>query len=220
MSIWDYFTRRERKLEREVATYMDEWIACIRSFQDAWEAWLDRGPGEDFYGHVDTTQQAVSRADELRRKIERDVYSKALLPGCRDDIKDVLDGANSLLSVAERFLFSLGLPGMTLPEEIRPGMTGLADAVCACAEKVDGAVRASFIDRRKADEVLLLAEINALERESEHLERDLIREIFRMDLPTGDKLLLRDLTSQLASMCDLAEHVGDCLTLTSLKRLI
>lgn len=221
MSIWDFFTGSQRRVQLGVATYMDTWLTCMHSFRDTWEVYLADGLGEEFFSCVDDTAKEETRAGDLRRKIEHEMYAKALIPGSRDNIQGVLEAADILLSTAKRILFTLRLQEMILPQEVHSDVTKLVDVVCACAEIVNRAVRVLFVDWGAAGEVLpLVDKIDAFVSEMDRQACNIIREIFRMDLPTGEKILLKDLIRQLANVCDLAEQIGGRVFIASVKRLV
>ena len=97
----------------------------------------------------------------------------------------------------------------------------IIDMSASCCELVNRAVRVLFVGSGKLTELEdLVDEIDSFESEIDHVERSLIRAIFASDLDKGDKLELKDLVRRLTKLSDAAEHVGDRLTLVSVKRRI
>lgn len=219
MGLSDIFMRRQRHIQRLVGQYMDTWIGCIRAFRTAWDIYFTEGIDEEFLYRVDATHKEESRADDIRRQIELELYSKALLPESRGDILGVLESVDELLSTAEWSLYEVHLQGLMIPEEIRPNMIKMVDIACSCCEMVNKAVRILFAGSGKiGDLVSLVHEIDGFESETDHLERSLIRTVFKMDIDTGEKVMLKELIRRLTKVSDRAEHVGDRLTLVSVKR--
>ena len=142
MALIDLFIRRERKVQKLMAGYMDVWIACIRAFRDAWEIYLAEGITEEFLYRVDATHKEESRADDMRRTIEHELYSKALIPESRGDILGTLESVDRLLTAAEWTLYEVRLQEIKIPEPIKPNIAKVVDLTCSCCEMVQKAVRA------------------------------------------------------------------------------
>ncbi|MFH1132221.1 MAG: DUF47 family protein [Pseudomonadota bacterium] len=221
MGLSDLFMRKQRHVQKMVSQYMDVWISCMRAFREAWDVFFVEGASEEFLYRVNATHKEESRADDTRRKIELELYSKALLPESRGDILRVLETVDSLLSDAESSLYEIELQHLKIPKEIEPNLNKLIDVSCSCCELVNRAVRVLFIGSSKAEDVVpLLNEIDNFESEGDHLERSLIRAIFAMKMDTGEKILLKSLIRQVAKMSDGAQRVADGLTLVSVKRRV
>lgn len=204
-----------------VGQYMEVWIGCIRCFRDAWDVYLSDGLGEEFFFRVDATHKEESRADDIRRKIEHELYAKALLPESRGDILGILETVDTLLTQAEWSLYEIQLQEMRIPDEIKPAVGKVVDLSCSCCEMVNKAVRTLFLGSGRFEEVeALVNEIDSFESEIDHLERSLIRTIFRMEIDKGSKLELKGLVRRVTHVSDQAEQVGDRLTLVSVKRRV
>ena len=221
MGFFDFFTAKQRRVQNLVAKYMDVWIGCIRSFRDTWDVYAKEGISEEFYFRVKSTHKEESRADDMRRDIELELYSKALIPESRGDILGLLESVDILLSQAERVLYDIQLQKMDIPDEVKVPFEKMVDITCSCCEVVNKAVRVIFVENNKTNGLMhLVHEIDNLESEADHLERRLIRTILKLDIETGFKLMLKEMVRQLARVTDQAEHVGDRLTIVSVKRRV
>lgn len=221
MSLVDFFTRRERKVQKLIGRYMDVWLTCIRAFRDAWEIYLNEGITEEFLYRVDATHKEESRADDMRRQVEHELYSKALIPESRGDILGTLETVDRLLTEAEWTLYEIQLQEIKIPDPIRANLTKTIDLTCSCCEMVNKAVRTLFVTGGRARDVGELSdEIDDLESEVDHLERAMIRGIWKLDIDTGEKLQLKSLVRRLTKVSDGAEHVADRLTIISVKRRV
>lgn len=213
--------RRERKVQKLLGRYMDIWLACIRAFRDAWDIYLNEGITEEFLYRVDATHKEESRADDMRRQIEHELYAKALIPESRGDILGTLETVDRLLTEAEWTLYEIQLQEVQIPEPIRPNIVKTVDLTCSCCEMVNKAVRALFVAGGRARDIEALTdEIDDLESEVDHLERSMIRAIFKLDTDTGEKMMLKGLVRRLTKVSDGAEHVADRLTIISVKRRV
>lgn len=220
MGLSSLLMRKQNRVQRMMGQYMDIWIGCIRCYRDAWDIYLTQGIGEEFHYRVDATHKEESRADDKRREIEHALYAKALLPESRGDILGILETVDELLTMAEWSLRDVQLQEMKIPEELKSNLNKVVDMSSSCCEMVNKAVRTLFVGGKPHDVVDLVVEIDHFESEIDHIERSLIRTIFRSDLRKGDKLELKDLVRRLTKLSDAAEHVGDRLTLVSTKRRI
>jgi predicted phosphate transport protein (TIGR00153 family) len=221
MSLVDLFMRRERKVQKLVGRYMDVWLGCIRAFRDAWEIYLSEGITEEYLYRVDATHKEESRADDMRRQIEHELYSKALIPESRGDILGTLETVDRLLTEAEWTLYEIQLQEIKLPQAIKANVTKTVDLTCSCCEMVNKVVRLVFVSGGKRQDVEALTdEIDDLESEVDHLERALIRGIWKLPIDTGEKLMLKGLVRRLTKVSDEAEHVADRLTIISVKRRV
>ena len=201
--------------------YMVNWAACVEAFREAWTTVLADGINESFDFQVDRTHKAESKADDIRRKVEFELYAKALLPESRGDILGLLETVDRVLTEAERTLYEIKLQEIDIPADLRPVFAQLVDVSCACCDALDKAVRLVFVDHGKLDAALeLTQQVDDLESESDHLERRLIRMIFKLNTPTGDKVLLKDLVQVLGRVADRAENVANRVRLASVKRRV
>jgi predicted phosphate transport protein (TIGR00153 family) len=213
--------RRQLQIHELVMKYMDTWMMCVRNFRESWEIYHQKSLGEEFFYRCDATHKQESHADDLRRKIEHEMYAKALLPESRGDILGILESVDGLLSQAEDVLFEIQCQEVEIPESLLPRTFKLVEIVYDCAELINKAVRIVLAPKGRLRDVEGLVEkVDSLESEADHLERVLIRSIFKLDIITGDKLVLKDVIRQLGHMCDACEQIGDRLTIVSVKRRV
>lgn len=201
--------------------YLESWIGTVIAFQDAWQTFLELGFGEAFDYKVEFTHKQESRADDLRRNIELELYGKALLPESRGDILGLLETVDRLLSEAEWVLYELQLQEMVIPEPLKERFAGLVQVVCECCVGVHKSLKVMFVETTDAPLLSELTDaVDALESESDHLERGLIRSIFKLDISAGEKILLKELVMRLGTVTDRAENVSNRITLASVKRRV
>ena len=221
MGLFSLLTRRQRYIQGLIEQYLDQWQACVGEFQHAWQIFIERGIGDSFDFQVEKTHKEESRADDLRRKIEWELYAKALLPESRGDILGIIEAVDRLLTDAEWFLYELQLQELEIPEELHDSFSTLLGVVCQCCDTINEAIRLLFTRGGGVDNVRPLTEkIDSLESHADYLERQLIRSIFKSELGTGKKVLLKNVVMVLGRVSDRAEHVGNRITLVSVKRRV
>lgn len=218
MKVFDFFLRKQRLIENYVFDYLEQWGKCLEDFKSAMDVYLTEGLGEKFDYYVEHTHKMESRADDLRKKIEWEMYSKALLPESRGDILGFLETMDKIPNKAESILYQIQLQRLRLPRELTPSLRRIVDLTCEAIQLVYEAAKALI--SQESDIHQLADRIDDKESECDHAERDIIARIFAMDIDTAEKALLKELIIELGTLTDRAENVSDRLTLLSVKRRV
>ncbi len=218
MKVFDFFLRKQRLIETYVIDYLEQWEKCLEGFRNAMEVYLTEGLGERFDYYVEHTHKMESRADDLRKKIEWEMYSKALLPESRGDILGFLETMDKIPNKAESILYQIQLQRLKLPEGLTPSLRRIVDLSCEAVQLVYEA--ATRLISQKGDIHKLADQIDDKESECDHAERDTIAKIFQLDIDTAEKSLLKELIIELGTLTDRAENVSDRLTILSVKRRV
>jgi len=218
MKLLDFFLRKQKIIEKDVFDYLCQWKKCLEDFKNGMEVYLNEGLGEKFDYHVQQTHKTESLADDLRRKVEWEMYSKALLPESRGDILGFLETMDKLPNKAESLLYQIKLQRLTFPKELNPNLERIVALSCEAIQLVYEA--ATNLLSRKGDIHKLADEIDAKETECDHAEQDTIEKIFTMDIDKAEKILLKEFIIELGNLTDRAEDVSDRLTLLSVKRRV
>jgi predicted phosphate transport protein (TIGR00153 family) len=218
MKLFDLFLRKQKLIEEYVFNYLSQWKKCLENFKNGMEVYLAEGLGEKFDYYVQQVYTTEDRADELRRKVEWEMYSKALLPESRGDILGFLETMDKIPNKAESLLNQIKLQRLEFPKELNPNLERIVALSCETVQLVyDAATK--FINR-SGNIHKLADEIDAKETECDHAEQDTIAKIFTMDIDKADKILLKEFIIELGNLTDRAEDVSDRLTLLSVKRRV
>ncbi|MCB9554769.1 MAG: DUF47 family protein [Deltaproteobacteria bacterium] len=221
MSLTNVFLRKQRHVQALIARYLDGWMACVRTFESAWETFLTQGRSDDFNFQVEQTHKAESHADDVRRLIARELYGKALLPESRADIHEMISRLDRLLGDAQRSLFDLKLQHIDLPEELKPLYQKLVTISVRCCVHLEKSVRLLFIDRVDADGVISAnKEIDKAESEADFVQCQLVDRIFSADYDTANKILYREVGICLGRITDYSESAANYIMLLSIKHHI
>ena len=218
MRLSDVFFRKQKAIEREVFEYLSQWMRCLESFKKGMEVYLTEGLGEKFYYYVQEVHKLEDRADKLRRRVEWEMYSKALIPESRGDILGFLETMDKLPNKAESLLNQIKLQRLEFPKELNPNLERIVTLSCEAIQLVYEA--ATKLITRNGDIHKIADEIDAKETECDHVEQDTIQQIFAMDIDKADKILLKEFIIELGNLTDRAEDVSDRLTLLSVKRRV
>ena len=179
---------------------------------------MAEGIGEKFDYYVQEVHKTEDRADKMRRKVEWEMYSKALIPESRGDILGFLETMDKIPNKAESLLNQVKLQKLEFPKELNQNLERIVVLSCEAIQLVYEA--ATKILRRNSDIHKLADEIDAKETECDHAEQDTIEKIFSMDIEKADKILLKEFIIEMGNLTDRAEDVSDRLTILSVKRRV
>lgn len=209
------FFGKQKKIEEMLLKYVDHFLECVESFRTGMKCYFEKGTGADFDFWVNKTHKEESALDDLRRSIELDLYSKALLPESRGDILGLLETADKIPNKLESILFQIQCECIVLPPDLTADVATLLEQSCESCNLVAGGIRNLF---QKKDKIVSIAEkIDQLESYCDHIERRMIAKIFKSDVESGEKVILKQLILQIGDISDRAEHVSDRITITSVK---
>lgn len=202
-----------------VGDYLDLWAECLARFRQALETYLEKGLGEDFDFLVERTHRAESQADDQRRKIERYMYARGLLPESRGDILGFLEAMDRVLGDAQATLFMISEQRVELPSAMTPGFRAMENETAESTDLLLGMARQIF---RKNEGILEeVKQIDEKESRCDHIERRLIDQTFGSSEIDGfTKLQLRDLVIKVGRISDSALKVGDRIVIMSFKRRV
>jgi hypothetical protein len=171
-----------------------------------------------FNERVEMIGKLESRADELRREIERHLYQQSLIPESRGDVLGLLETMDGVIDTAKATLtnFQVEQP------ELFPGMgkswQSLADTAAEATEAVVLAARAFFRDPRAVHDNL--HKVYFYEKEGDKIAQQLKREIFASDEDLSRKIHLRYFALNIDLVSDTAEDVADRLNIYTIKRMV
>ena len=160
-----------------------------------------------------------SRADDIRRDIERTMYEGSLLPQSRADILSLLETWDRILSKSEDIMEYFALKEIKIPKDFFPRFKEVLEESVAAAEKLTDLALMLFEDTEQIMNEINL--VDEMESKVDKLERRLIRDLFATPtLSLAEKMLLADFVHDIASLSDIAEHAADRLQLIIIRRRV
>lgn len=212
------FWWKKTAIEERLEGYFEECDRCFQLFEKAVAVLLETGYGPAFESAVDHAHESESEADDLRRDIELTLYSKALLPESRDDLLNLLESFDILLTAAETVLYDLQCQKTEIPGGLMPMLERLFETN----------LQAYFLLRKAVDALLhnprftlhAVKEVDAKESASDRLEREMVKWIYSADLEGYRRRDLKELVKQVGRISDQAEHTADLVGIIALKRQI
>jgi predicted phosphate transport protein (TIGR00153 family) len=209
--------RKEKSVFAKLNKYLDQLDVCKDHFIICITELINRGVNEREKEHVANVHKAESRADDLRREIECDLYNKALIPELRGDVLGILETVDSIPSCFQSICFHISLQQIEIPRTLIPLHHHLIKVNLEAYLLLNKAIRGFFLNKEIFHEI---QEIDDKESESDRVERELIERIFSSAMEKVDKILLREIVEKVGGISDQSQVVADRLTLAVIKRRI
>jgi hypothetical protein len=209
--------KKEKSIIDKIKNYLDQVDTCRKRFRVCIEDLL-LGPGrEENPAILEEVHLAESKADDLRRNIELQLYERALIPESRGDVLGLLETMDVIPGMFQSLCYQFLLEKIVFPEQFRERYLHLVDVNLKSYDYIRQAVLGLFYDKDVKD---LTDLVDTTESDSDHLERNLIRDIFNSKLDKADKILLKEIVINTGDISDQAETVKDRLILAIVKRKI
>lgn len=214
-----FLFNKNQKLMNRFEEYLKVNLETIDEFIEAMNYVMNKGIDEHFEVLARQTHTKESNADDIRRKIEHEMYAKSLLPESRQDLLEIIEQLDRLPNQAESILNMFLTQHTPLVDSIKAEMKELVDISKETAAYTIDATRDCFHNTEKMKELSRLIDNN--ESVGDRLERKMIKTIFAAKkLDTGDKLVQKEFILEVGQICDLCERIKDKLVITSIKRNI
>jgi len=212
------FSPKSPKFVDMIDLYLQKGSECMEVFQKALLIYMEKGECQDFQQLVEQINQAESSADSLRRQLELTLYEKALIPESRGDLLGIMEAVDKIPNKAQSVVFLLDTEVLHIPDCFKHDFRQIVQINFQTFETVCLAVKAIFFSIKEVRK--FTDEINRKESSSDHIERELIRKVFRSQISIGEKILLKELIIELGNISDKAEDTADRLSIMAAKRLI
>lgn len=211
------FFNKERQIVQSIEEYLAEMAGCVAAMEEAFGIYFREGPTAAYDQQVKASHVHEHRADEIRREVEDAMYRKALIPESRGDIMEMLEALDLVVNACDNLVDAIWIEQLRIPGELYDDLRMLIAANVEAVRLLDAAVRALFHDVKNAPDAA--RRVSTAERQSDHLERLIIKAVFRSDADAGNKVLLRDIVLRIGEVSDSAEAAADRLRVIGVKRL-
>lgn len=210
--------RKSKTIQEQIEKYMEMVDQCLEVYLKAMRVYALEGRTVEFETLVDECHRKESKADDLRREIELDLYGKALLPESRGDILGLLETFDKVPNAAETALFMISSERLDLPQEFAADFLRL----------VETNVEAYGLSRKTYDALMnnpkmtlyVVKEVEDAESKSDKQERGLVGRVFDSDYSFGRKIQLKELAYSIGRIADRCENVADRMAIMAIKRKI
>ena len=210
--------KKEKKVHRLVEEYMAEVLNCLESFRECLLVLFENSTGEQAKALVQQVDDAESRADDLRNKIEFKLYRKALLPEARGDLLGLIEAIDRLPNWAEEMTYDIYLQRVVFPQNLLDKFQRITEMNVQCFRVLYKAIEALFTDLEAVFE--LTKEVDRIESEIDTLERELIANVFDIEERLSYQNLLHRIVRGICDISDKTENVADRLAIVAIKKLI
>jgi len=210
--------RRTKELEQKIDGFFDKLSEAAEVYRWAVRIYLKEGLNEKFKAGLARVNAVESDADQLRRQIEKQLYSNTLIPDSRGDVLGLIETADQLLSQFEESLWAFSIETPDISAEFKDDFKKLTSMVVKAVDELGLSARAFF--RSPHDVPVYNHKVMLYEKEADIIGTNLKKAIFNSDLDLVHKLHLREFVEQIDSIADTAEDVADRLTIYAIKRLV
>jgi predicted phosphate transport protein (TIGR00153 family) len=208
---------RTKQLELQIDSFFDKVSEAAVVFRLGVRVYLKEGYTEEFVSRLDRVVELESEADDLRRDIEKHLYSNTLIPDSRGDVLGLIETVDQLLSEFEDTLWSFSIEKPSIPEELGSGYRKLTNMVIKSVDELALSGRAFF--RSPHDVPAYNHKVILYEKEADKICLNLKTAIFDSSLELSLKIQLREFADRIDGIADLAEDVADRLAIYAIKRL-
>ena len=213
-----FFVSKQKEIELQLGQYRQAVSQCLAAFENAIKQYCQTADRAALKDAFDEVHGVESQADEIRREIEVMMYSKALFPESRGDILGLLETMDRVPNQAESVVRGIVTQHITIPENFATKVLQIARLCCQCVDAMLESSEKLFTNLTNA--TVIVGKIDELESHVDHIEAELIEEIFASQMDGFDKILLRDIVKSIAQISDRAEDVGDRIRIIAAKRRV
>lgn len=206
-----------KNLEAQIDNYLDMVVKGGFLFNQGIKYFLEEQT-EEFESRLVSIDTTESEADNLRRKIEKRLYTETLIPESRGDVLGLLEACDKVLNKTAETLhqFSVEIP-FILPE-VKNYYVELTNVSVSALEEMVAAVRSYFTDINLVRDHI--NKVQLYESESDKIAAKIKRIVFRSDIRLSQKMHMRYFALHIESIADEAEDVCDRLSIAAVKRFI
>lgn len=209
---------RTRALEREIEEFLDALSEAGLIFQRGIKVFLRDGASDAFMEALQEVGAIETRADEIRRSVEAQLYEQTLIPDLRADVLSLLEDLDWLFGVFQANCYRFATERPDIPAEYHRDFMDLAETSVTCVDCLVMAARAFFRNieavRDHNHKVIFF------ETEADKICTKLKTAIFDSDLPLDRKIHLRYFVDRVDEAANAAEDVADELAIYTIKRSI
>ncbi len=209
--------RRTKNLEQEIDEFLSKLSESAILFKLAIKTYLREGCSEDFDQKLSEVNILESTADELRRRIETELYTHTLIPESRGDVLGLIENLDDLLNYFEGALWAFHIERPDIPQEFRSGFKKLSSMVVSAVDSLVLAARAFFHSPLAVNDYN--HKVMLYEKEADKISTKLKQKIFASDLDLAHKMHLRDFVVHIDNVANWAEDVADRLAIYAIKRM-
>ncbi|MFP4363947.1 MAG: TIGR00153 family protein [Spirochaetia bacterium] len=165
---------------------------------------------------ADKVHNLESKADDIRREIEYELYHKALIPESRGDILELLEEMDDIPGIYEKVSFQITLEDLSIPSDFHEDIFTIIEKSQEAWKELEQSIERLIFGGEVESH---FNRIDALESECDLIERKLIRDIFSSKvIKKMDKILIRDIVMEIGDIPDQIQGAADKVSIAIIKR--
>lgn len=173
-----------------------------------------------FSENLDNITAVENLADEIRRKIENNLYMHSLLPEYRSDVLRLLKKCDVIIDKIRDCLLNFHSELPKIPKRLHSDIIKLAKIASSAINSLVPASRAFFTDPIAVKDKI--HRVYFFEKEADklvqHIKKTLFQEIENIDL--SQKAHLRHFVHNICSVANAAENAADIVSIMAIKRIV
>lgn len=204
-------------LIHQIDDFLDRVSEGALVFEEGVGIFTERGVGESCEAKLQHLHELKKHASKVGRDIVTSVYAQMLVPDARADILELVAALNRVIDILHNKFSDITIFNEEVPEGVKSGFMELTSVVVRTVESTTKAVRAYFKDINTVRDHL--HKIHHYESESDEAAVRLKKQIFAdSSLNFERKWILSNSVNDFDEIADAAEHIGDRLSIYSIKR--
>jgi predicted phosphate transport protein (TIGR00153 family) len=208
------FWRKEERIIHKIEAYLSQVDRTRDLFRSTMGELVRGRRDEHSEARVMEVHASESRADDIRREIELEMYRKALIPESRGDVLGLIEAMDLIPNLFQSLCDQLLFQKIEVPPEFQERYLRLVEVNIDSYNLLREAILALFYRRNCQEQ---LRGIDSKESESDGIERNLVKDIFNTTLDKADKILLKEIVVNTGDISDTVEVAADRLNLAIIK---
>ena len=211
--------KRAKNIESQIEQFFDKISDAGLIFSAGINDYLEEDL-DQFQKRLQDIKKHEADADELRREIRYQLYTKMLIPESRGDVLGLLETSDNVIDTTKTVLAHFDIEKPKIPSALKRDFKKLTEA---SVESLSNLVRANHAFFKNNDVIQdYIHKVFFFEHEADRIEESLKRAIFQSheDMHLSEKMLLRDFVGYIAGLSDDCEDVAERLSVYSIKRSI
>ncbi len=210
-------SKKVNKTISDLDHYLDQLDECVLIFKSGVKNYLEGNP-ESFAENLKFITSLRNSTAELRRSIENDIYTHALILDHRVDILQLLERLDQIVSMLYKYLYQYEVEIPFFPSELTIDFLKLVEVSALSVEGLDQAAKDYF--RRPKYVTEKIHRIYYFEKEVNRLAQSIKHHVFHdMDsFKLSQKIHMRYFTLHVEELAEEAVKTADLLSVMVLKQ--
>jgi len=209
--------RKQYETAKKIDALFNAIDKCVSLFKDTVSRLIVEGPTAQNDEAAMRVHDAEGRVDDIVREIEIAMYENALIPESRGDVLGILESIDKIPDTLQSLVFQLSHQNIKVPYQFKDTMLRLVDVNLEAYVFLKEAVINLFYNK---DVQALISQIDRRESTSDKIVRELIKAIFNCQIDKADKILLKQIVSNIGDISDFCEDTTGRLRIAIIKRRI